>query len=80
MQRRFVDLAAKTKREFARFDFLRIAQLHFDGHRADQRHPVAVVEDALHVCDQELPLAVKGGAALEACPRNVPELPDAELV
>ena len=30
MQLCFVDLGAKTKRNFARFDLLRIAQLHFD--------------------------------------------------
>jgi hypothetical protein len=39
--------SAKTKIKFARFNFSRIAQLHFDGHRADHRHPVAVVDDAL---------------------------------
>jgi hypothetical protein len=37
----------KNKRKFARFDFLRIAQLHFDGNGADDRHPVAVVDGAL---------------------------------
>jgi hypothetical protein len=47
VQRRRIDFAAKTKRKFARFDFLRIAQLHFDGNGADDRHPVVVIDDAL---------------------------------
>jgi hypothetical protein len=47
--------------------------LRFDGHRADHRHPVAVVDDALHVVDGELPLVVKGRAALEAQPYGLPE-------
>jgi 1,6-anhydro-N-acetylmuramate kinase len=64
-------LAAKTKRKFARFDFLRLADLHFDGTGA----PVAVIDDALHVFDEELQLVVKCRAVLEACPRNVAEMP-----
>jgi hypothetical protein len=47
VQRCFVDFSAQTKRKFARFDFLRIAQLHFDGNGADDRHPVVVIDDAL---------------------------------
>ncbi len=47
MQSRFVDFSAQTKRNFAHLDFLRIAQLHFDGNGADDRHPVAVIDDAL---------------------------------
>jgi len=79
VQRRFVDLTAKTKREFARFDFLRIGQLHFDRYRADHRQPVAVINDALHMLDEELPLVVKDGAVLEAGEGNFAELPDAQL-
>ena len=79
VQRRFVDLTAKTKREFGRFDFLRIAQLHFDRYRADHRQPVAVINDALHMLDEELPLVVKDGAVLEAGEGNFAELPDAQL-
>jgi hypothetical protein len=71
VQNCFVDFSAQTKRKFARFDFSRIAQLHFDGNGADDRHPVVVVYDALHVLDQELPLVVKCRAVLEACPRSV---------
>jgi hypothetical protein len=47
VQRRFVNFSAKTKIKFARFDFSRIAQLHFDGNGADDRHPVVVIDDAL---------------------------------
>jgi len=79
VQRRFVDLTAKTKREFGRFDFLRIAQLHFYRYRADHRQPVAVINDALHMLDEELPLVVKDGAVLEAGEGNFAELPDAQL-
>jgi hypothetical protein len=43
VQRCFVDFSAQTKRNFASFDFLRIAQLHFDGNGADDRHPVVVI-------------------------------------
>jgi hypothetical protein len=59
------DRGRHPKRKFARFDFMRIAQLHFDGNGADDRHPVAVIDDALHVLDQKLPLAVKRRAVLE---------------
>jgi hypothetical protein len=79
VQCRFVDFSAQTKRKFARFDFLRVAQLHFDRHRTDHRHPVAVINDALYKIDQELPLVLEGGRALKACPRSVAELPDADL-
>jgi hypothetical protein len=79
VQCRSVDLTAQTKREFACFDFLRIAQLHFDGNRADHRHPVAVVDDPLHMLDQEPPLVVESRAVLEANASNVAELPDAQL-
>jgi len=41
VQRCFVDFFAQTKRNFAHFDFLRIAQLHFDGNGADDRHTVS---------------------------------------
>jgi hypothetical protein len=44
---------------------LRIAQLHFDGNGADDRHPVVVIDDPLHMLDQELPLVVKRRAVLE---------------
>jgi hypothetical protein len=37
------------------------------------------MDDPLHMLDQELPLVVKRRAVLEACPRNVAELADAEL-
>jgi len=37
VQSRFVDFSAQTKRKFARFDFLRIAELHIDGNGADDR-------------------------------------------
>jgi hypothetical protein len=47
VQRCFVNFSAQTKRKFSRFDFLRIAKLHFDGNGADDRHPVAVIDDAL---------------------------------
>ena len=66
VQCRFVNFSAKTKCKFSRFNFLRIAQLHFDGHRADDRHPVAVIDDALHEIRKELPLVVERLAALEA--------------
>jgi hypothetical protein len=58
VQRCFVDFSAQTKCNFAHFDFLRIAQLHFDGNGADDRDPVVVIDDALHMLDQELPLVV----------------------
>ena len=38
----FVDLAAKTKSDFAPFDFFRFADLYFHRHGADDRRPVAV--------------------------------------
>ncbi len=79
MQCRLVNFSVQTKCEFARFDFLRIAELHFDGNRADHRHPVAVVDDALHVVDEELPLVAERRAALEGRPRDLAELPDARL-
>ena len=66
-QRRFVDLAAKTKREFARFDFLRIAQLHFDGNVADHRQPVAVIDDPVHVLDQENDDSIRKEAMNAGC-------------
>lgn len=66
-------------REGNRFDFLRIAQLHLDGNGADHRHPVVVVDDALHELDQKPPLVAKRRAVLESCPGNLAELPDAEL-
>jgi hypothetical protein len=47
VQSRFVDFFAQTKCNFARFDFSRIAQLYFDENGADDRHPVAVIDDAL---------------------------------
>jgi hypothetical protein len=47
VQSRFVDFSAQTKRNFPRFDFLRLADLHFDRNGADDRHPVAVIDDAL---------------------------------
>ena len=75
VQRRSVDLTAQTKREFACFDFLRIAQLHFDGNYANRRHPVAVVEDPLHMVDQEPPLVVESRALLGANACNVADLP-----
>ena len=78
-QCRFFNLAAKTKRNFARFDFLRTAQLHFDRNGADHRHAVAVIHHLLHEIRKELPLVIKGRAALEAYPRNVTKLPDARL-
>ena len=65
VQHRRVNFAAKTERNFSRFDFLRIAQLHFDGNGADDRHAVVVIDDALHMLDQELPLVVKRRAVLE---------------
>jgi hypothetical protein len=52
---------AKTKRKFARFDFLRLADLHFDGNGA----PVAVIDDALHLLQQKLPLVLKRRTVLE---------------
>jgi hypothetical protein len=45
VQSRFVDFSAQPKCNFARFDFLRIAQLHFDGNGADDRYPVVVIDD-----------------------------------
>jgi hypothetical protein len=44
---------------------LRIAKLHFYGNGTDDRHPVAVKDDALHMLHQELPLVVKRRAVLE---------------
>ena len=38
-----------------------------DGNGANHHHPVVVIDDALHMLDQELPLVVKRRAVHEAC-------------
>ena len=41
------------------------------GATASRHHPVVVIDDALYVLDQELPLVVKHRAVFELCPCHV---------
>ena len=52
-------ISSQIKRNFSRFDILRIAKSHFDGNGADDRHPVALKDYPTHVFDEELALVVK---------------------
>jgi hypothetical protein len=48
------------------FRFLANYSIAFDENGADDRHPVvAIIDDALHMLHQELPLVVKRRAVLE---------------
>lgn len=62
-----VDLSISPRRQkhFSRFEFLHFTDLRFDGNRADHRHSVPVVHDALDEIGEELALILQAGAILE---------------